>query len=289
MKVSVIATVLNEGEALRPLLDSLIQQSRLPDEIIICDGGSADHTLQILNEYKDWLPLHVIVVPGANISQGRNRAIAAASGEIIATTDAGVVLSPYWLEDLTRPIEAGETAVASGWFEPDSFTDFEVVMGATVLPERSDIDPATFLPSSRSIAFLKSAWAAVGGYPEWLDYSEDLVFDMRLREQFGPFAVCGYGRGLLPTARQLTRLLPPIFQLRPRRRQGQPVALASCRALFDLSGWSTRHFMVNLARKMVWMGAAVWRCERPTAAGRLNGCGTVPGAGAPPLACGRLA
>jgi glycosyltransferase involved in cell wall biosynthesis len=187
MRVSVIVTVLNEGEAIRPLLDSLIQQSRLADEIVVCDGGSSDHTLEILNEYKDWLPLHVIVVPGANISQGRNQAIAAATGEIIAATDAGVVLCPYWLEDLVRPIEAGETAVASGWFEPDPFTDFEVVMGATVLPDLADVDPATFLPSSRSVAFLKSAWAAVGGYPEWLDYSEDLVFDMRLREQFGPF------------------------------------------------------------------------------------------------------
>jgi glycosyltransferase involved in cell wall biosynthesis len=186
MKVSVIATVLNEGEAIRPLLDSLIQQSRLPDEVVICDGGSRDNTLEILDEYKEWLPLHVIVVPGANISQGRNRAIAAATGEIIAATDAGVVLCPYWLEDLVRPIEAGETAVASGWFEPDPFTDFEVVMGATVLPDRSDVDPATFLPSSRSVAFLKGAWAAVGGYPEWLDYSEDLVFDVRLRKQFGP-------------------------------------------------------------------------------------------------------
>ena len=188
MNVSVIATVLNEGESIRPLLDSLIQQSRLADEVVICDGGSKDHTLAILNEYKEWLPLRVIVVPGANISQGRNRAIAAATGEIIAATDAGVVLSPYWLEDLVRPIEAGETAVASGWFEPDPFTDFEVVMGATVLPNRTDIDPDTFLPSSRSVAFLKSAWAAVGGYPEWLDYSEDLVFDMSLRQQAGPFA-----------------------------------------------------------------------------------------------------
>jgi glycosyltransferase involved in cell wall biosynthesis len=187
MKVSVIATVKNEGEAIRPLLDSLIQQSRLPDEVVICDGGSTDNTLEVLQEYKTWLPLRIIVAPGANISQGRNRAIAAAGSEIIAATDAGVVLSPYWLEDLVRPIEAGETAVAAGWFEPDPFTDFEVVMGATVLPERADVDPATFLPSSRSVAFLKSAWAEVGGYPEWLDYSEDLVFDLVLRERFGPF------------------------------------------------------------------------------------------------------
>lgn len=187
MNVSVIVTVKNEGEALRPLLDSLIQQTRPPDELVICDGGSTDNTVEILTEYKRWLPLKIIVAPGSNISQGRNRAIAAAAGPIIAVTDAGVVLSPVWLEDLARPIEENNAVVVSGWFEPDPYTDFEVVMGSTVLPERNDVNPETFLPSSRSVAFCKSAWEAVGGYPEWLDYSEDLVFDIALRERYGPF------------------------------------------------------------------------------------------------------
>lgn len=185
--VSVIITVKNEGAAIEPLLDSLIQQTRLPDEIVICDGGSTDDTLERLHAYQAWLPLKILVAPQANISQGRNLAISAALGEIIAATDAGVVLAPYWLEELVRPIEQGKTAVASGWFEPDPYTDFEVVMGATVLPSRDDIDPQKFLPSSRSIAFLKEAWAAVGGYPEWLDFGEDLVFDFALREKYGAF------------------------------------------------------------------------------------------------------
>lgn len=187
MSVSVIMTVKNEGEAIRPLLDSIIQQTRMPDEIVICDGGSVDNTLEILSEYKRWLPLTLLVAPGANISQGRNYAIAEAFGQIIAATDAGVVLSPTWLEDIVKPIEEGRTAVAAGWFESDPYTDFEVVMGATVLPTRRDVDPTTFLPSSRSVAFLKSAWEQVGGYPEWLDYSEDLVFDFALKEQVGEF------------------------------------------------------------------------------------------------------
>src|SRR3990172_534908 len=28
---------------------------------------------------------------------------------------------------------------------------------------------------------------AVGGYPEWLDYCEDVIFDLKLREKYGPF------------------------------------------------------------------------------------------------------
>jgi glycosyltransferase involved in cell wall biosynthesis len=187
-KVSVIATVLNEGEHIRSLLDSLIHQTQQADEVVICDGGSTDNTMALLEEYKEWLPLVVVEEPGCNISQGRNRAIATATGAVIAATDAGVVLAPNWLEALIRPIIDGNAAVVGGWFEPDPYTDFEVVMGATVLPTLDDIRPETFLPSSRSVAFTKAAWQQVGGYPEWLDYSEDLIFDLALRERYGTFS-----------------------------------------------------------------------------------------------------
>lgn len=187
MNTSVIVTVKNEGEALRPLLDSLIQQTQPPDEVVVCDGGSVDDTLRVLEEYRRWLPLKILVAPGSNISEGRNRAIAAAKGPLIAATDAGVVLSPVWLEAITRPLREEEAKVVSGWFEADPYTDFEVVMGATVLPDLTEIDPHDFLPSSRSVAFHKQAWEAVSGYPQWLDYGEDLIFDMALRRRYGPF------------------------------------------------------------------------------------------------------
>jgi glycosyltransferase involved in cell wall biosynthesis len=188
MKISLIATVKDEGAALRPLLDSLLAQTRPADEVVICDGGSIDGTLSILKEYQDRLPMSIVSAPGSNISQGRNRAIAVAAGPIIAATDGGVNLAPGWLAELARPFEEEGAPVVSGWFVPEPRTDFETAMGATVLPDLSDVDPLKFLPSSRSVAFLKTAWQAVGGYPEWLDYSEDVIFDLALRERYGPFS-----------------------------------------------------------------------------------------------------
>lgn len=191
MKVSVICTVLNEGQSIRKLLDSLAWQTRLPDEIIFVDGGSTDETVAVLQEFgaAHHLPLKVIVAPGANISRGRNIAIEAAAGPVIASTDAGVRLDSHWLEELLKPFQAGSPpAVVSGFFVPDPHSAFEVAMGATVLPAVSDINPDTFLPSSRSIAFLKTSWAAAGRYPEWLDFCEDLIFDFRLKAVAGPFA-----------------------------------------------------------------------------------------------------
>ncbi len=189
-RVSVIATVKNEAQAVHRLLDSLAAQTRPPDEVIFVDGGSTDGTVEVLEEYVagSTVPLKVLVRPGTNISQGRNAAIAVATGEIVASTDAGVRLSPNWLEELVRPFEgARELHVVSGFFAPDPQSVFETAMGATVLPVLAEVKPEKFLPSSRSVAFRKAAWERVGGYPEWLDYSEDLVFDFKLRD-LGPFA-----------------------------------------------------------------------------------------------------
>ncbi len=187
--ISLIATVLNEGDNIHRLLQSLLAQTRRPDEVVIVDGGSTDDTLAITRSYADQLPLCVLSEPGCNISRGRNVAIAAAQGDIIAVTDAGVVLPTDWLEHLTQPLlDNPKCQVASGFFRADPHTIFEVAMGATVLPLRDEINPDQFLPSSRSVAFRKSAWKAVGGYPEWLDYSEDLVFDLELKTRFAPFA-----------------------------------------------------------------------------------------------------
>ncbi|MCS7222325.1 MAG: glycosyltransferase [Anaerolineae bacterium] len=188
LRVSVISTVLNEQESVPRLMGSLLAQTRQPDEIIIVDGGSQDGTVAEIERYASCLPLRVLIVPGANISQGRNRAIAEATGDVIAVTDAGVRLHPRWLEALIAPLEvSSELQVVSGFFFPDPQSLLEVAMGATVLPALEDIRPDRFLPSSRSIAFRREAWQAVGGYPEWLDYCEDLVFDLRLRDRFGSF------------------------------------------------------------------------------------------------------
>ncbi len=180
--ISLIVTVLNEGDSIRQLLDSIARQTRPPDEIVIVDGGSTDNTVDILRAYREKLPLRLLIAEGCNISQGRNRAIAEARGDIIAATDAGVRLDERWLETIAAPLLADQTlGVAAGFFRADPQTPFEIALGAATLPLVDEIDAGNFLPSSRSIAFRKRAAQGIGGYPEWLDYCEDLIFDLRLR------------------------------------------------------------------------------------------------------------
>lgn len=183
-RISLIATVLNEADNIDNLLRTMQGQTLPPDEIVIVDGGSSDGTQSVIRRYADeeGLPVRLVVAQGANISEGRNIAFREAQGDIIAITDAGVKLKPDWLERITQPLrDAPELHVSAGFFEADAHNLFEVAMGATVLPLVDEIDPATFLPSSRSVAVRRSAIERVGGYPEWLDYCEDLIFDLRLK------------------------------------------------------------------------------------------------------------
>ncbi len=187
--VAVIATVYNEGANIDHLMQSLCAQTLPPSEVVIVDGGSVDDTVARIQAYADRLPLRVIVERGANISRGRNIALAHAQAEIVAITDAGVRLPDTWLEAITAPLRADPSlTVVSGFFRADPHTTFEAAMGATVLPLVDEVNPQTFLPSSRSVAVRRSAALAVGGYPEWLDYCEDLIFDLRLKATQPPFA-----------------------------------------------------------------------------------------------------
>jgi glycosyltransferase involved in cell wall biosynthesis len=194
-RTALIVTVRNEADSIDRLLQSVAQQTVAPDELVITDGGSTDGTLEKLHEWSKHLPLEVIQAPGANIARGRNLAIGATTAELIAVTDAGVRLEPDWLDQLQQL--SPHTDVVSGFFQPDPRSTFERSLGATTLPALEDVDPDRFLPSSRSVLFRRGAWQAVGGYPEWLDYCEDVVFDLALRRTgcrfvFAPRAIARF-------------------------------------------------------------------------------------------------
>jgi glycosyltransferase involved in cell wall biosynthesis len=186
-RTSLIVTVLDEAGTIEALLESVAAQTYPPDEVVVADGGSTDGTLESLDRWSSRLPLRVVEAPGANIARGRNLAIQAARGELIAVTDAGVRLEPDWLEQLQSRL-TDDAAVVSGFFRPDPRSPFERALGATTLPAVEDVKPEAFLPSSRSALLRRAAWQHVGGYPEWLDYCEDLVFDLALKRAGCRFA-----------------------------------------------------------------------------------------------------
>jgi glycosyltransferase involved in cell wall biosynthesis len=177
VKVSLIATVKDAAPFVRDFLDSIEAQTRAPDEVVIVDGGSTDGTVEILRE-RPWAT--VLEEPGANIARGRNLAVAKASYDAIAVSDADCVLVPDWLEHIVKPLERGAD-VAMGLYRPLVTSFFEACAAAVSIKEREEIRPESYLPSARSVAFLRDAFDDAGGYPEWLDIGEDMYLNQRWR------------------------------------------------------------------------------------------------------------
>ena len=195
-RTALIVTVLNEASTIDALLGSIAEQRLAPDEVIIADGGSSDGTLEVLRAWSERIPLRVLEAPDANIARGRNIAIGATTAEVIAVTDAGVRLQADWLQRFRERLTP-DVDVVGGFFRADARSVFEQALGATTLPDVTDVKPGQFLPSSRSVLFRRGAWERVGGYPEWLDYCEDLVFDLALRRagcrfSFAPEAIAWF-------------------------------------------------------------------------------------------------
>jgi len=183
-KISVIVTVLNEAKTIAVLLNSLVQQSLVPSEIIVVDGGSRDDTLKIAQQIEKEHPQvnFIITQKEGNRSVGRNYAISLAAHELLACTDAGCIPKNDWLEQLFFRYKESNDPVIAGYYAGVAKTDFEqaVIPYALVMPDA--VNPDTFLPATRSLFLEKTVWEKLQGFAENLRDNEDYEFAKRIQK-----------------------------------------------------------------------------------------------------------
>ena len=88
--VSIITVCLNSERTIRQTIESVLGQTYDNIEYIIVDGGSTDHTLSIINDYKDCIDI-IISEKDNGIYDAFNKGIRHSSGEII-----GIINSDDW-------------------------------------------------------------------------------------------------------------------------------------------------------------------------------------------------
>ncbi len=179
MKVSVIVPVRDEEHSIRELLDSLLNQTRLPDEIVITDGGSVDATPQIIEEYvQKGAPVRLIRTEAALPGRGRNLGAAEAKFDWLGFIDAGIRPAKNWLEALTSKAEQDESIdMVYGSWQPVTDTFFKECAAIAYVPPPALRDGIIARPRSIASTLLRrAAWEAVNGFPEHLRSAEDLVF-----------------------------------------------------------------------------------------------------------------
>ncbi|MDO4628773.1 MAG: glycosyltransferase [Planctomycetia bacterium] len=67
LKVSIALCTYNGDRFLQEQLDSIANQTRFPEEVVIGDDGSTDKTLEILERWRDSVPFRVKLSLGRRI------------------------------------------------------------------------------------------------------------------------------------------------------------------------------------------------------------------------------
>ena len=91
MKVSVVMGIYNCEKTLKESMDSLLNQTYDSFEIIICEDGSKDNTLQIAKDYVQKYPKKIRLIQNETnrgLAYSLNKCIEVSTGEYIARMDA---------------------------------------------------------------------------------------------------------------------------------------------------------------------------------------------------------
>lgn len=98
--ISVVVPVFNGGTTIRATIEHLFRQSLPPDEIIVVDDGSTDHTAEVLSSFGDRIKVHSKTNGGP--ASARNAGIRAATGTLIAFTDSDCFPDENWLQEMVK-------------------------------------------------------------------------------------------------------------------------------------------------------------------------------------------
>lgn len=185
-KVTVVVAAYNAAPTLAECLDSLLQLHYPHLEILVIDDGSTDRTPDITARYDDHI--RTLRLPrNQGLSHARNLGIQAATGAIVAFTDADCEVDPDWLRFLIPPLLHTDAVGVGGpnLLPPNDGPMPALVMVAPGGPTHVLLDPqrAEHIPGC-NMAFWKWALDAVDRFdPLFHQAGDDVDLGWRLQRR----------------------------------------------------------------------------------------------------------
>ncbi|MEM1902718.1 MAG: glycosyltransferase [Pyrobaculum sp.] len=114
MRVSVVLVTYRRGWSLPYSLGSLAAQSVKPDEVVVVLKPSGDGSEDVVDKFRDVLPIRLYVQERGNVTDAYSTAIEKASGDIILFIDDDAVAEEKWVEKYVALFQKLEDAGGIG-------------------------------------------------------------------------------------------------------------------------------------------------------------------------------
>jgi len=111
-KVSVVTTCYNKAPFIAETIESILNQTYKPHEIIVVNDGSTDNSLEIIQRY----PVTIISQPNQGVSRARNNGLEKITGDYFVLVDGDDVLKPDFIEKCLAEMK-GDVQIVSTDFE----------------------------------------------------------------------------------------------------------------------------------------------------------------------------
>lgn len=170
--VSVVVLTKNSASTVQKSIESVFQQTRQPDEVVVVDGDSGDGTLEVVKKY----PVKLVTEPCLGFGHARNEGVKNASGDIVFFLDSDCYAEPNWIENAlshfdSNPETVGVTGQTRLWNNESGVARFLAYVGGRMnMPiERRFVKIAPTM----NLALRRKAIDEVGGFDETLIRCED--------------------------------------------------------------------------------------------------------------------
>ncbi len=173
--VSVIVPALNEEKYLERCLRSIRDQTFEDFELIVCDNGSTDRTVEVARKYAD----RVIVERKKGRAHARNRGVKIARGEILMFLDADVMVPPNFLKKAIGLIRGPVIGVTCSLHPLETSKKLFPIVLSNLLVRLSTKLRFPLIPTDCLIV-RKDVCESIGGFNERVE-REDLDFSLRAR------------------------------------------------------------------------------------------------------------
>lgn len=179
--ISVVVPTYNEEQSIERCLRSLADQTvpRETYEIIVVDGDSKDRTRELAEPLAD----KVFIQTSKRVGGARNDGAMAASGDIIATTDADCILPRDWVERIERDFAERNIVQLYGTVYPieDGFRNRLSLAGANTFSRLGYYTRTIYFTLGCNTAFDREAFIRAGMY-RCIDAGDDLEIAQRMRK-----------------------------------------------------------------------------------------------------------